>query len=812
MGATIGADILACLSECGGQYSDCVACVRGEIAAHVDGSAVPIVKAKSKIQASITGDLQAAYDLTYELLGPAPTIDEVVDYAMRATGRPPVRLCQVPPGAPVPPGCPPVPPPGPPPPGPPPIQPPPPAQGGGCPPPQIIVNCAPACPAPEPEPEPKPEPEPEPEPSPGPQPEPEPEPEPCPKGPDGECEPPPPEGGGECEDKIQDFCDPSQASRWHKMKWACLPGVSEDEADPLGLNCKDESTRRSLISLLTSLNPLNVVTGIIKGIYCGGVKIFYGQRGNAEKLLQCSVDMAMRPIIALGILGFLNRWLGLWWGNFAQRLEQHHYFACPVDVPSSGEIDQMYVRGVIDKQAYINLHRLRNVCVDWSKATAESKKSVLNISDYYKLYLNNRIGQDEWLARVRQAGFTDRGDDTQIGYALQLRLQPLDFVRLFFRGKLTRVQCHEALTSVGMTDPVERDALIDLAAFVPTPADLIPLMVRDAFDDALARKYNYDHEFDQKYTAEAEAIGKANGLEKRTAQLFWRSHWKNPSPSQLYECLHRLRANSTDPAARAQAITVQDVQTFLAVDDVQPWWIDKLIATSYRPMRLVELRNGWIEGSFTRDQVLSGLQDTGLSETNAKLVMRHWDDLKGKRFANDTGLANAKKAVRWFLDFHISEDQLKAYLQEFGWPSDKILSTVAAAKEQRVIERREKLSKRLVKRYAVGDFGPGDLAAALVRIGYDTDRAAAIAVTAEQDLQTRGKEIPASMLCRWYGRGFLDAETYLVRLVRVGYSPADAVRIVGTCQSDLAEKAAKEKAKQDKANAKRPGKNGTASP
>ena len=83
-----------------------------------------------------------------------------------------------------------------------------------------------------------------------------------------------------------------------------------------------------------------------------------------------------------------------------------------------------------------------------------------------------------------------------------------------------------------------------------------------------------------------------------------------------------------------------------------------------------------------------------------------------------------------------------------------------------------------------------ELSTSLLRMGLDTDWVASTVQLLQCELASKGKTVGAAELCSWVEQGILSADEFATRLLRIGYSPADASRVVKSCSNKIATKQA----------------------
>lgn len=825
--ALIVDDVHAAIRACEADYAVCEGCVSGEIQASIRTVDSALARAESKVQAHVRSPLTESYILASDTVGPPPTMDDVLRIAMGGTPLPQPQLPIVPPSQPNPPLNP-LPGPG--------------GTGaGGCKPGEYawmrgsdgVERCYcvrtgeqvpnSLCPVVTPPPT-------------GEQGQctvipptpggtgtievPPPDKPPCPAPTDIACPPgsswvydyarkhwicspggtiPPPPGDGDwVGETTPNFCDPKQADTWAEKYRKNEPITKDRLAEMMGFSVPATPATRpgwvdSIASLVPFVKPETVAAGLLS--FAG----FLTRTKTANvKVKGCDGGGWALWTMVRSLVGFGKSWLGIEIGPLDTAFQYSHNFTCPTGIPAGAEIDQLFARALISEEAHSALHEANNLCRSWATLQRESKRQVLGVSEIVTLWRRGAIDKEGMDKKLREIGWTKQDDGDTIRVASANRLTPDTYVRLYLRKAITKEDLESFLKGEGFTELQTQSLLVEAQKFIPTISDILPLMVKDAFDDNIAKKYNYDFEFEKKYTELAEAWGSANGMTRQQALYFWRAHWRNPSPTQLFVALHRLREDSPNPEARKNAVKKETIAEFLRIDDMQPFWVDKVMASSYLTMTRMELKQAYFIDSMTREQVYHGLRDVGYDDYGANQILTFYDAQKMQRALATTGLLTTKKIIAAYMDRTIQHADAVNLLRTNGLNDERIVQILDSADTERAIRRKKKVIESIRRRYTVGDMGAEQVIGVLTAYGIETELADPLARQWEEDLQVRGKEITATMLCKWHGRGLITVEQFYLRLVRVGYSTIDAARIVGTCQADIAEKERKEAEKREK--------------
>lgn len=457
----------------------------------------------------------------------------------------------------------------------------------------------------------------------------------------------------------------------------------------------------------------------------------------------CNLGSLVWPITIGGLLDSLERWVGIRLPNIKRPLEYVTNHQCPTELPDQGSLNLLYNTGRMDQGTWQCLTR-----------------AIGNL--------------DTWASEVRQVTANN--------------LSPSQMAIAEFRGLYGIGGAAKAIHNIYGFTKGNAEAFVEVSRFVPSAPDVVSFMVRDAFDPEVVKVYGYDDGFEKKFDGPAKAWMQANGSTEDVARTYWRAHWTLPSNTQLYEMLHRQRDDSLDPDAKRLAIGLQGVMKAMEVNDIPTFWRERLANISYLPMNRTELRGSYYQGSITRDEVLDGLQNTGLNKRDAGFVLKTWDQAKRLRFQNLWKGITPTKVAKWLRTGTISDAEAIGLYQDAGLLFEQATEAVKWVRKDIVAERHDKKIKLLYRRYMVGDFLPDQAKANLIAVGVEAGRADELVNDWEYEVQTRGKQVAATVMCGWFYRSLITADEYYIRLRRIGYNDTDARRIVSECSQGNVER------------------------
>jgi len=269
---------------------------------------------------------------------------------------------------------------------------------------------------------------------------------------------------------------------------------------------------------------------------------------------------------------------------------------------STEQVQTVYRRGGWDKsRSSLELARL-----GWP---LEERESLLNLA--YQLPNAMLLVQGNLLQDVSQ------GD--MIADIAKAGIHPM-YAEKYFDGVLTKPNTQDLIawqlrldpSLSGLDDELRRtgihpqyfDVYKTLAHPIPPINDLITMAVREAFTPEIASRFG---QYEGLPTEYVEAAAK-KGLTKEWAERYWAAHWTLPSVQQGFAMLHR------------GIIGQPDLNLLMRALDIMPYWRDKLMQLSFKPLTRVDVRRMHLLGTLDVSGVKRAYLDVGYNERNAGLM------------------------------------------------------------------------------------------------------------------------------------------------------------------------------------------------
>ena len=359
--------------------------------------------------------------------------------------------------------------------------------------------------------------------------------------------------------------------------------------------------------------------------------------------------------------------------------------------------------------------------------------------------------------------------------AARTQLSPFDYVALYRRGKIDAETLWRKLRGAGMYREDEARGIVELSEAIPPITDLVRFMVRDVEDEAVVNRYALDSEFDAKWRGPLREWGRANGFADDTALRYWRAHWDYPSNTQLFEMFHRLQPDLLAPDQQHIAVTLDDVKTVLAVNDTLPFWRERLAAISYHPLTRTDAQRMRMTGVLDRAGLIRAFREVGYAPAQAE----HLADFTERRRMD---FLERYKGSRLYAQGTLSRDELRRQLARFRVSDDELQELFSRLDAEMRSRTMKACIASIKKDYMLGGMDRNDLLERLQKQGVPLEQRVLLAESFQCQKASRKKEVPAQTLCKWFAQNLLSEEEYRLRLIRLGYSSTDTVRLVAFCK------------------------------
>lgn len=268
----------------------------------------------------------------------------------------------------------------------------------------------------------------------------------------------------------------------------------------------------------------------------------------------------------------------------------------------------------------------------------------LSVTEIQQLYLRQYMTKDQASLELRRDGYRDfdadavldlaytvpnpailvqsrllhDADTTALGEAVTLggihpdyaqefldavltKPNPTDLIRFMLRHDPNLTELEQGLKRLGV-HPAYVNIFKELSYPVPPIGDMITMAVREAFTPDIAARFGQYED----YPADLTKYAAMNGISEDWTRRYWAAHWSLPSPQQGFEMFQR------------GIITQDELFLLMRALDIMPFWRNKLLQMSYRPLTRVDVRRMYALGVLSEAEIQKAYQDVGYAPENAQ--------------------------------------------------------------------------------------------------------------------------------------------------------------------------------------------------
>lgn len=457
----------------------------------------------------------------------------------------------------------------------------------------------------------------------------------------------------------------------------------------------------------------------------------------------CPMGLIAPSLINVGIIEFIEKWVGIDLTNLKQGDKYEINRQCPSHIPGQGEVDDMFMQSLIDEPLWRCWTRANNNLELPAARNVKAKRPDLSFDEAYRYdYL---IGE--------------QGNVAQIDSLLKQRYT-LEFLPIFQKLK-------------------ER---------IPHTEEIADYVTQQVDDAATVDRYKLGYYYDDFVTPEFVRYHQSQGLTEQFLERSWAAHWKTPDTQTVQSMVWRSRPGGSNWPADVEPVTEVDLEYVKRLSQFAPFWNDKMTAVSRPILEFRQLHNAYLQGQATVPDILNSLLDNGYSQRNAEIITASVTNAVDETF----NFLNWKEIANDFAMGDIGRQE--AFDEMFKLPNTPLLNTdrINMILDQAEWKRRVRIRHLLVKaaevRYNNGDIDVTTAVALLVHAGMMSDEAIATVDTWKVAQKAQPKEVAAQQLCSWYGNNLISLEEYERRLVQLKWAKPDIERIIAACKIGIEKK------------------------
>ena len=327
----------------------------------------------------------------------------------------------------------------------------------------------------------------------------------------------------------------------------------------------------------------------------------------------------------------------------------------------------------------------------------------------------------------------------------------------------------DALKAHGYNDK-EIEILRKLSWAYPSPTDFIRFAVRDVFVEDKEVKEALEAEFPDAIVPYAEKAG----MPKDVLMWYWKAHWELPSPTQVYEMLHRLNPDVLairGEAYKEMGLDVEKLKTdldtvkfYLKQADYDLRWRQRLIAISYNPLTRVDLRRIYQLGLINDEELVARLMEVGYTKADALKLLEFY---KVYKLEHERDLTRSQ-ILDLFTLGEIDEKECKEMLMNLGYDEKEAEYLILLEKHKdREGEIRDKI-ETLTFKFIHGEISEKQLTEELTKLGLKASRIERVVNEAIRKKERRMRMPSVRDIVMWYYLEYIDENKARELLKRVG--------------------------------------------
>jgi len=378
-----------------------------------------------------------------------------------------------------------------------------------------------------------------------------------------------------------------------------------------------------------------------------------------------------------------------------------------------------------------------------------------------------KIMEEDFKEHLLAQGYDEKWHPIMFDY-YKPKLNVSQIAEAFLRGVITEENFKEKLKEHGFNEN-DINVLSQLIWDYPSPTDFIRFSVRDVFTKDKKIREALMSEFPEDIVEYAEKAG----LKREQLMWYWMAHWELPSPTQIYEMLHRFHPDVLRVRGEAYKsigldveklkMTLDDVKTYLRQADYDVRWRERLVGISYSPLTRVDLRRIYTLGLINDEELKARLMEIGYTAKDAELLMAFYHNLKTEE-AREWTKSEIKNLLYYGL---INDTEAKIMLERLGYSEEdaKLLIDLWKAK---ITEKDMRETQRYIRdAYALGQITRTEAEAQLRQCGL-SEEVIKVVLDKEEKRRLSSQRLPsASTIVKWLKLGIITKDVAIRLLKRI---------------------------------------------
>ena len=329
---------------------------------------------------------------------------------------------------------------------------------------------------------------------------------------------------------------------------------------------------------------------------------------------------------------------------------------------------------------------------------------------------------------------------------------------------------NNALKEAGYNDK-EISILRELSWYYPSPTDFIRFAVREVFTEDKETQEALGAEFPEDIVKYAEKAG----MRKDVLEWYWKAHWELPSPTQVYEMLHRLNPDVLEVRKEAYKemgldeeklkTDLETVKFYLKQADYDKRWRERLLAISYNPLTRVDLRRVYELGLIDDKEVVARLMEVGYTKADAELLLNFYKSLK---VGAEKDLTKSE-ILRLFRYGEITEEECLSMLMDLGYDETEANFIISLEIAKEAEDEIDDIIDTLTEKFVWGEITEKEFVEELDKLGIKATRRDKIVEKARRRKERMVRMPTKEDIIKWYNSKLIDEDKAreLLSLIRI---------------------------------------------
>ena len=463
-----------------------------------------------------------------------------------------------------------------------------------------------------------------------------------------------------------------------------------------------------------------------------------------HKMANVFINVIVNAFLGLGgVAGFVLGALE----NEIERGKQLSNYLSPIRLPDVESLIIAFFKNKLTKDLLSDIAKRLGYDDEMLELLIQGMEKYLDFTQVRDGYYKGLLTKDEAVEYLKKLGFNNDVLDKVLEIDRPL-LSPTDIKDLYLRGDIDDATHDELMKKFGY-EQEQIDLMKKLYFYIPTPADLIRMAVKEAFSPEVAERFGQYEDFPEEFAEWARKIG----ISEEWAKRYWAAHWDLPSLSAGYEMLHR------------GIIDEDTLKLLMRSQDIMPFWRDKLIQLSYEVYTRVDVRRMYEEGVLTEEEVKRAYMDLGYDEEKAE-KLTEWTV---KQATSEDRKLSRSIIEGLYKRNLLSEDEAVNALVDIGYREEYARLLIAKAEYDKQKKVKDRIVTAVRKLYLNGQIDENEAIEKLSEVNLLASEIDMLIEEWRLEKQARIKHLSMYELKQIAKKGIIDKETFIEEAKKIGY-------------------------------------------